>query len=363
MTTQIIPAVMSGGAGSRLWPVSRRAMPKQLLKLTTHRSMLQETVARAFADETLHFTAPLILANADQIELIRTQLAEINAPAFAITAEPVGRNTAAVAAAAALIGERQFDDDPLILLMPADHHITDVAAFRHAVRAGVDAALDGHLVTLGITPTGPETGYGYIQRAEALGDRAFAVARFREKPDRQTAEHLLAEGGWFWNAGLFLFRASVAVAEMQRHCPDVINPVNRSLEEAKITEGVIYPHHDHFASADDLPFDIAVMERTTRAAVVPTECGWDDVGSFASLWQIGAKDDNEIVTSGDGRTTIIDSQRLYLRADGVKVAAIGVEDLIIVATPDAVLVAHRDDAQKVKMIVDRLKDEGLAELL
>lgn len=351
----ITPVILSGGAGSRLWPLSRQARPKQLLALTGTSSMLQATAERAASGDDVKFTSPLVITNSVHFEAVRDQLLDTGVEPGGVVLEPEGRNTAAAALAAALYARDLHGPDCLLLVMPADHHIRDRAAFRSAVAAGCAAAQEGYIVTLGIEPRGPETGYGYIHAGTPLDEAALSVTAFREKPDRATAESYLAQGDWYWNAGLFLFRADFVIEEMCRLCPEVYEPVRKAFENARRDGVVAMLDHDHFVQTESLPFDVAVMERTRRAAVVPVDCGWDDVGSYSALWQLAEKDSDGIAISGEGPVTTIDCRDLYVRSDGVKLAVIGVHDLVIVATRDAILVADRKQSQKVKEVVEALK--------
>lgn len=352
--TVIHPIILSGGAGSRLWPLSRGLFPKQLLALTGDHSLIQETVARATGEG---FEAPLIICNVEHRFLIAEQMREAGIRPAAIVLEPQGRNTAPAAAVAALLAA-QKDPGALMLLMPADHVIRDSAAFRDAVRRAEAAATAGYLVTFGITPDAPETGYGYIRKGPALSglDGCFAVARFVEKPDAATATGYLASGDYGWNSGMFLFRADVFLAELEKlepellaHCRAAIETGRKDLDFFRLDAGA-------FAKARSISIDYAVMERTDKAAVVPVQMGWSDIGSWDSLWSATQRDEAGNATKGD--VLHHGARNSYLRSEGPLVAAVGVEDMVVVATTDAVLVSHKSASQDVKQIVERLKAQG-----
>jgi mannose-1-phosphate guanylyltransferase/mannose-6-phosphate isomerase len=350
----ITPVILSGGSGTRLWPLSRKALPKQLLALASERSMLQETVARAQGDG---FAAPLIICNQEHRFLIAEQLRAVGVAGAKIVLEPVGRNTAPAAAIAALM---VVEDDPsgLVLLMPSDHVVLDRPAFQQAVAVAGQAALHGALVTFGIKPAAPETGYGYIKSASPLANvaGAFAIERFVEKPDRATAETYLASGDYFWNSGMFLFRAASFIEELRRLQPRILECCKDALAHAHRDMDFIRLGEPAFVACPSDSIDYAVMEHAAKSAVVPVEMGWNDVGSWQSLWDIAARDAGGNAVKGNVLTE--KSQNSYLRSEGPLIAAIGVENLVVVATKDAVLISHRDSAQDVKKIVERLERDG-----
>jgi len=352
--SKIVPVILSGGSGSRLWPLSRKALPKQLLKLTCERTMIQETAERARGEG---FAPPLVISNQEHRFLIAEQLRAADIAHAGIILEPVGRNTAPAAAVAAL---KVAEDDPeaLILLMPSDHVVGDRAAFHAAVATAARAAETGALVTFGIQPAVPETGYGYIKAAQPLADApgALAIERFVEKPNRGTAEGYLASGGYFWNSGMFLFRARVFLDELVRLQPRMLEACRDALAHAHRDMDFIRLGEPAFVACPSESIDYAVMEHATKAAVVPVEMGWNDVGSWQSLWDIAARDDGGNAIQGD--VVIEKAKNSYIRSEGPLVAAVGVEDLVVVATKDAVLVSHRGASQDVKKIVDQLDSAG-----
>ncbi len=356
---RIYPVLLSGGAGARLWPMSREHFPKQLLNLTSDRSMIQETVRRVA--DTSRFAPPLVICNEKHRFVIADQLnhATDNAPCTIIL-EPVGRNTAAAVAVAALrIVER--DPDALMLVLPADHLIRDEGAFRAVVERAAAAAAAGHLVTFGITPTAPETGYGYIRRGPVLAglDGVHGVAAFVEKPPRATAEAYLAGGEHFWNSGMFLFPVATVLAELERFEPAVVAACSRAIAGATVDLDFFRLDAAAFAAAPSISIDYAVMERTDRAAMVPATIGWTDVGAWSALWEIGDKDSSGNVRIGD--VVSLGSRNCYIRSEGMLTAAVGVDDTVIVVTDDAVLVASRDRVGEIKTLVDEMKRQGRTE--
>jgi mannose-1-phosphate guanylyltransferase/mannose-6-phosphate isomerase len=350
-SNMIIPVILSGGTGTRLWPVSRKAFPKQFWPLISDRTMLQETAGRAAGTG---FAPPIIVANEDHRFIIAEQLREANVKNPQILLEPVGRNSAPAITAAALLAS-ETDPDALLWMMAADASIADPHALSAALAIAADAAGSGHIVTFGMRPTAPETGYGYIRQGEALPDcdGAFRLASFVEKPDAAQAKALIADGEHFWNSGMFLFTARTLLAEMERYAPEVLRRVKAAFEARRNDLDFIRLGTAEFAECPDISLDYAVAEKTGHAVVVPADLGWSDVGSWSTIWEVADKDDAQNATHGDA--IIEDSSRCYVRSDGVLTAVLGLEDVVVVTTTDAVLVTHRSRAQDVKRVVDRLK--------
>jgi mannose-1-phosphate guanylyltransferase/mannose-6-phosphate isomerase len=353
----MIPVIMAGGSGTRLWPLSRELYPKQFLPLVEERTMLQATVARVM--EIAGIGSPVVICHNEHRFLVREQLAGIEVVPGAIILEPLGRNTAPAAAVAALQGLAD-GDDPLLLLLPADHLIRDEAAFRAAVRVGEPLAAAGGLVTFGIVPDRPETGYGYIKKGEAVGDGGFRVERFVEKPGPVTAREYVDSGSYLWNSGMFLFKASRLISEMDQHaslimaaCREAFARRQSDLDFTRLAEAP-------FRECPSDSLDYAVMEKTEAAVVVPLECGWSDLGSWASLQEVSGADAAGNVLRGD--VLVRDVSNSYLRSESRLITAIGVSDQIIVETADAVLVADRSRSQEVKEIVERLRRQKRTEV-
>jgi mannose-1-phosphate guanylyltransferase/mannose-6-phosphate isomerase len=354
-TIQVTPVIMSGGSGSRLWPLSTEARPKQFHALGGETTMIQATALRAAPSASIHtelvFLPPIIICNRAHEALVRAHLAETGIEPLAVVLEPFGRNTAAVAAVAArLVAE--LSPGALTLLLPADHVIADAAAFRATVERG--AAAQDHIVTFGIAPTGPETGYGYIQHGTPITDGVFQVARFAEKPARAVAEAYLAEGGYAWNGGIFLFGPDVMLSEMQAHRPDILQAVVTALDTAERTGTTICFTDEAFAAIPSESVDIAVMEQTRLAAVAPCDVGWADIGSWSELWRLGDKDGRGNVQRG--QAVVLDSDDCLIWADdGMEVGVVGLRNVVVVAAGGAVAVLPKDRAQDVKKVVEALR--------
>jgi mannose-1-phosphate guanylyltransferase/mannose-6-phosphate isomerase len=349
--SSIRPIILSGGSGTRLWPISRESFPKQLLPISSQRTMLQETALRV---ASAGFREPVVIGGEDHRFFIQRQLEEAGVGVEAILLEPKGRNTAAAAVLAALWTLDQGDDD-LLLLMPSDHRIDDEAAFVAAVEGGRAAAEKGGIVTFGAHPTEPNTQYGYIEVGDGGGiGEARQVRRFTEKPDRETAEEYLRLGGYHWNSGIFLFRASALRDEAVRLLPEVVEAVAASLAKKSIDGRFVRPEASAFEAAPSISIDYGIMEKTGNAYMVPANMGWSDVGSWAAVWQISEKDGQANALTGD--VIAIDTHDSIIRAEGsVTIAAVGLEKMAVVAVRDAVFIAPIERAAEVRDVVDQLK--------
>lgn len=350
----IIPVILSGGSGSRLWPLSRHEKPKQLLPLLSDKTMVQDTVLRLQGANVLD---PVFICNAAHGRLIAAQMAEINQDVSSIIIEPMGRNTASCGVISALQALKQHKD-ALVLLLPADHHIADAAAFQDSILQAARAADAGHIVTFGIAPTRIETGYGYIERGKAINDTAYRVQSFREKPDSETAKGYVENGGFYWNAGIFLFSPEVMIAEMSRHAPDVLTYAEAAFKNIK-TEGVFdILDKTSFAQCPSISIDYAVMEKTQCAATVPADIGWSDIGSYQAL-HAERQDADKMSVQGD---VIVDNcENVFIQSDGPLVCVVGVKNLAITVSDGKVLIVELEKSQDVKNIVDRLKQAGRTE--
>lgn len=353
----LIPLILSGGSGTRLWPVSRRNLPKQFLSLSGDGTLFQQAVTRT--QKLPEAAAPIIVASEDHRFLAADQLLEAGVQGATIVLEPIARNTAPAIALGALKAVER-DPQAILLVLPADHLIGDTKSFVDAVQQALPAARDGWLVTFGIRPDRPETGFGYIRRAESIGGGAFRVERFVEKPDLATAEGYVKDGGYDWNSGMFLFKAARYLEELGQHAPEMLEAVRKAYATGHGDLDFVRVDAEAFAKVPDNSIDYAVMEKTSRAAVVPVSCAWSDIGSWSALWLSGKHDEQGNQREGD--TLTVNTRNSLLRShDRHMIATVGVEDLVVVTTPDATLVAHRDAAQDVKKVVDQLKASGRTE--
>ena len=355
----LLPVILCGGTGTRLWPLSRASYPKQYWALAdnTDETLLQLTHRRLEGLPGLG--SPLLICNEDHRFVVAEQMRQIGVEPESILLEPMGRNTAPAVCVAALRATAR-GDDPLLLVLAADHVIRQPEAFRQAIAAGIPSAIEGRLVTFGIVPTAPETGYGYIESAEPLrSDRPVPIARFVEKPDRADAEQFLASGRFTWNSGMFLFRASAMLAELERLSPEVVSCCRSAIEHDTPDLQFLRLDREAFAKCPSVALDVAVMERTPLGAVLPLQAGWSDVGSWGALWESAERDRDGNVLRG--RVISQGSRNCYLRSEHRLLVGLGVENLVVVETDDAVLVAHRDRSQQVKAVVQELESTGASE--
>ena len=352
----LTPVLLSGGVGSRLWPVSREAHPKQFLPLAGELSMLQETLQRTSG---LEETAPIVVCNEEHRFMVAEQLRQVDLKASALILEPQGRNTAPAVALAAL-HVIASDPDALLLVLPADHLIQDVGAFVAAVGKAIPLAQKGRLVTFGVVPVSAETGYGYIKCGAALEADLFDLERFVEKPDAATAQAYLDSGSYLWNSGMFLLRAATYLEQLGEHAPEIFACCQRAMEKASADLDFVRPDAEVFDECPSDSIDYAVMEKTDAGAVVSLDCGWSDVGAWSALWDVAQRDTDGNVCEGD---VIVDNcSGSYFRSESRLVAATGVENLVVVETADAILVADRSKVQDVKRIVNRLKEQQRPEV-
>ncbi|HAM17258.1 MAG TPA: mannose-1-phosphate guanylyltransferase/mannose-6-phosphate isomerase [Alteromonas macleodii] len=344
------PVVLAGGTGSRLWPKSRAALPKQFLSLTSNSTMLQDTITRL---KGTNAEPPVFICNDAHRFLVAEQLRKKNIEHDGILLEPVGRNTAPAIALGALHATKN-ENDPVLLVLAADHLIKDQSAFRSAITKAEALANEGKLVTFGIVPDQPHTGYGYIKAGNVL-NVGFEVAEFVEKPELETAKQYVESGDFFWNSGMFMFKASAFLKALEVHAPDIYSVCKKAIEKTEKDLDFVRVDKDIFASCPSDSIDYAVMEKTSEAAMVTLDAGWSDVGSWSSLWETGEKDANGNVTTGD--TLLEGTNNSYVNAEHSLVAVIGLEDVVVVETKDAVMVANKKNAEHIKTVVNRLKAE------
>lgn len=355
----IIPVILCGGSGTRLWPLSRELYPKQLLALTGEHTLLQQTVLRLAGIKEID--KPLIICNEEHRFLVAEQLRQIDVQPEAIILEPAGRNTApAVAIAGCHILEKH---DSVMLVLPADHLINDIESFHEAVEAAVKNANSDNLVTFGVIPQGPETGYGYIKKGEKYQlneqQNSFRIAQFVEKPDLKTAESYLSDGNYFWNSGMFAFKASVFLAELEKNNTKIFDQCKLAYAKSTIDLDFIRLGTTEFSACPSDSIDYAVMEKTSKGIIIPIDVGWNDIGSWSALWDVGAKDQNGNVAQGD--VMMQDTTNSFIHASNRLIATIGLEDCIVVDTADALMVAKKDCVQDVKKIVNSLRALGRQE--
>ena len=346
----ILPVILAGGSGTRLWPLSRYQYPKQLLALSGQDSLLQRTVLRLQGLEGA--ASPLVVCNEKHRFFVAEQFLRMDVVPFSIVLEPMGKNTAPAVAVAAIKALAQ-GEDPVLLVLPADHHIKDKQGFQNAAAIGETLAEQGRLITFGVVPHAPETGYGYIKKGANFAKGAYVLVEFVEKPDLATAEQYLASGNYLWNSGMFMFKASVVLAELEKHAPEIVKACQQAVTEGQEDLDFFRLEAQAFDQSPSISIDYAVMEKTAQGVVFPLDIGWDDLGSWESLWQTGEKDGDSNVLVGD--VTTVETTNSYLHSTKRMLAAVGVSDLVVVETSDAVLVANRNKVQNVKQVVEELR--------
>lgn len=351
----IVPVIMAGGSGTRLWPLSRSLFPKQFLSLATNQSMLQETLKRTFGLDT---SKAVLLCNENHRFLVAEQLRSLSYTGARILLEPAGRNTAPALALAAfdIINNRE---DGVMMVMAADHVIEDTQAFEDAVKQAMPQALNNKLLTFGIVADKPEIGYGYIKRGQQVSESAFMVEQFVEKPDLKTAQAYLESGDYYWNSGMFLFKASAYLAELKQHAPAIYKACEIAYQEKSEDLDFVRAGKESFLSSPDDSIDYAIMEQTSNAVVIPLDAGWSDIGSWSALWDIDAKDSNNNAINGD--VILHDTQNSLVHSTNRLVTTVGLNNIVIVETKDAILVAEKDKVQDVKHIVKALKSKSRSE--
>ncbi len=354
---KITPVILSGGSGTRLWPLSRKEYPKQYLPLVSDNTMLQETILRLNGLDNL--TDPIIICNVEHRFLVAEQCQQINITNPTVLLEPVGRNTAPAIAATAFQALKD-NQDSILLVLSADHIIQDILAFHNAINIAVRQAQDGKLAIFGIVPTDANTGYGYIKSFELINDGAYKVEEFVEKPDLKTAKSYLEQGNYLWNSGMFMFKANVLIDELTIHSLDIVKSVKDSIDNAIKDLDFIRLDKQAFESSPSDSIDCALMEKSSNVMVVPLDAGWSDVGSWSALYDISSKDANGNVIKGDVLTEA--TSNTYINANHHVVATIGLQDLVIVDTPNAVLVSTKDQDQKLKQILGQLQQQNRGEL-
>ncbi|MFP4226841.1 MAG: mannose-1-phosphate guanylyltransferase/mannose-6-phosphate isomerase [Desulfobacterales bacterium] len=362
----IIPVILAGGSGTRLWPLSRKLYPKQMLKLTNEYTMFQNTLLRIQGVRDM--AAPIVICNETHRLIVAEQLKSIGIAPSAVFLEPMGRNTAPAVAIAALKA-LAIDSEALIMILPADHLINNPDKFRQAIFAGADYAENGSLITFGVIPDKPETGYGYIRKgapAKTAGanpaagdDPGYDIDEFVEKPDLETARRYLASGDYCWNSGMFMFAAASVLDEMKRFAPDMVNACEAAFQKGMADGDAFMLDAAEFEACPSDSIDYAVMEKTGHGVMIPFDAGWDDLGSWAAIWSVGEKDDSGNMLSGDVLTAEVKDSLMF--STHRLVAGVGLSQQIVVETPDAVLVASMEEAQAVKHIVDQLKNAGREE--
>lgn len=351
----LIPVILAGGSGTRLWPLSRKLYPKQLIELTSDKTMLQETLLRL--QNLTDIASPIIICNEDHRFMVAEQLREINIKDATIILEPVGKNTAPAVATASLQALSQFNNEnPTLLVLPADHYIGDEKSFLEKIKKAYEYSKNNLILTFGIVPKSPETGYGYINIGEKIQEDLFKTNKFVEKPNLETAEKYLSSKDYLWNSGMFIFKAKTMIDEFKTLSPKILESCQKALDESAHDLDFLRLDKQSFESSPEDSLDYAIMEKTDKSAVIPLSCKWNDVGSFEALWQTKEKDENNNVLFGDTYTSEVKNS--YLHSTSRMIAAVGVEDHVIIETSDAVLVAPKSKVQNVKDIVNQLKKDN-----
>lgn len=356
----IIPVVLAGGSGTRLWPLSRKHYPKQLIELVNQYSMIQDTVLRLRGCDDME--QPVIICNDEYRFMIAEQMRKINIDPGLIILEPVGRNTASAITVASLMIHAKYDD-PILLVLPADHIIENVTNFHEMIDLGSNAAKKGTLVTFGIIPQGPETGYGYIKQADSVSDftNVFKIDKFVEKPVLKDAKKYVESGKYCWNSGMFMFKASTILEELNKYAPDIVKTCKKAVAKGQEDLDFFRLDKESFEKVPSDSIDYKVMEKTSKGVIIPCDIGWSDIGSFNALYRAQKSDENQNVLNGD--ILLNNVENCYINAKDKLVAVVGVQDLVIVETKDAVLVAHQDKTQDVKKIVEKLKKNQRQEII
>ncbi|MCP3899235.1 MAG: mannose-1-phosphate guanylyltransferase/mannose-6-phosphate isomerase [Desulfobacteraceae bacterium] len=355
----IIPVILAGGSGTRLWPLSRKHYPKQLIELVDENSMIQDTVLRLSGYRDME--QPVIICNDEYRFMIAEHMRKINVDPALIILEPVGKNTAAAIAVASLMIQAKYDD-PVLLVLPADHQIENVASFHEILELGNSAAKMGNLVTFGIVPKEPETGYGYIKKTDSVSDftNVFHIDKFIEKPNLKNAKKYVESGEYCWNSGMFMFKASTILQEFKKYAPDIVKICQKAVAAGKEDLDFFRLDKENFEKSPSDSIDYKIMEKTLKGVLIPCDIGWSDIGSFNALYKAQKNDENQNVLNGD--VLLDDVTNSYINARDKLVSAVGVKDLIIVETKDAVLVTHQNKAQDVKKIVEKLKKRQRSEV-
>ncbi len=352
----MIPVILSGGSGARLWPLSRESSPKQFLSLHTENTLFQETILRL---KNLNFLDPIVVCNENHRFTVANNIHQINANALKIILEPVGKNTAPAIAVAALTA-MQNDKDAIILVLPADHEIKNEKALASAFKVAEQLAKEDYLVTFGIKPTEPHVGYGYIKLGDPLLEGANEITSFVEKPEKKIAEEFLSDGGYLWNSGMFCFKASRYISELQLYHPELLEHAERSMLKSKNDFDFVRLEKESFEKCDNISIDYAVMEKTKKSCVVAIDAQWSDIGSWDAVWDASTKDSNNNVCKGD--VVEEDTNNSFLYSPDKLLVTLGVDNLMVVNLPDAILIADKERAQNVKSIVERLKLENRSEV-